>query len=170
MLATESVVEILWEGTAQTVRAATDACKDEQEGAARVHGVEAILRVALSLLDIAERIITFTWDDLFSERIRDVEAAGDRLERCAATTLDIARAARELVGLAEAEGHRFEQLPTLLAGMARLSEMKERLARHWPRFDPAQLEKGLAQAARGEFVDAEEIYREFPELQDKGGS
>lgn len=170
MPTSESAVEILWEGTAQTVRAATDACKDEQQSAARAHGMETILRVALSLLDIAERILTFTWDDLFSERIRDVETTGDRLERCATTTLDIAKAARELVGRAEAEGHQFEHLPALLAGMARLSEMKERLAGHWPRFDPVQLEKGLAQASRGEFVDMEEIYREFPELQDKGGS
>lgn len=166
----DSVVEILWEGTAQTVRAATDAWKEEEEGAARARAAEAILRVALSLIALAEHIVTLTRDDLFSERIRDVEATGEHLERCVARTLDIARATHALAGFAEAEGYRFEQVPELVAGIARLSELQDRLARHWPRFDPAHLERGLAQAARGEFVDLEEIYREFPELQNKGGS
>jgi hypothetical protein len=165
----ESVTEILWEGTAQTVREATDAWKDEEEGAARANAAEAILRIALDLIYLAERMIARQWDNLFSQRIRNVEAMGDCLQRCALKTIDLARGTHELVGFAEAQGYKFEQTPELLAGIGRLSAMKDRLARHWPRFDPDRLERGLAQAARGEFVDPEEIYREFPELQDKGG-
>ena len=162
-----TVAEVLWEGTARTVREATDAWKEEEMGAARAKAAEDILRIVLELVSAAQGVLIRKWSDLFAERISDVETMGDYLENVAATTINLAQRARELAGLAEAEGYKFNQLPELDLRISKLSDMKDRLAKHWPRFDPVQLERGLAQATRGEFVDPEEIYREFPELQDK---
>lgn len=163
-----SVTDVLWEGTARTVREAIDAWQGEEQGTARAKAAEEIVGVAMAMVSVAQHLLMRKWDDLFSERIADVETMGDHLEEVAATTIRLAQQARELASLVEAEGYKVDQVPELLLGIAKLSEMKDRLAKHWPRFDPVRLEQGLAQAARGEFVDREEIYREFPELQNRG--
>jgi predicted transcriptional regulator len=163
-----SVAEVLWEGTARTVREATDAWKTEEQGAARAWAMEQLLRNAMLMVTLAHDLLLHKWDDLFSGRIQNVGEMGERLEKTAATAIELAQDTRRLASISEEEGYAFEKIPDLLAAVERLSEMKERLVKHWPRFDPARLEQGLAQAARGEFVDPEEIYREFPELlQDK---
>jgi len=167
---TVSVAEVLWEGTARTVREATDAWKDEEQGAARAQAASQLVSASLELVSFTESLVARKWDDLFSERITDVEAMGERLERWVETTIHLAEETRQRASVVEAEGYKIEKVAELLARIARLSETKARLTKHWPRFDLAGLEQGLAQAARGEFVDLEEIYREFPELQVKRGS
>ena len=162
--------EILWEGTARAVDEATDAWKREEESAARAQGVEDILRGALGMVYFAQRLICFQWDALFSERIRDVRDEGERLKRMAARSLHLANNASALAGLSEAEGYTFGQLPELVEAVDRLKRLEDDLARRWPRLDPEALEKGLAQAARGEFADLTDVYHEFPELQDKADS
>ena len=165
-----SVAEVLWEGTARTVRDATDAWKEEERGAARALATDLLLQAAVDLVQVTQQLVARKWDDLFSERIRDVESMGQRLEKWTETARRLAEGTRELATLVETEGYKVEKVPALEAGIAKLLDTKARLAKHWPRFDPTRLDQGLAQAARGDFVDAEEIGREFPELQIKSGS
>lgn len=156
-----SVVEVLWEGMAKTLRDATDVWKDEEQGVLRAQATELLLQASLDLLRVTQQLVARKWDDLFSMRIRAVQAAGDHLEQAVATARRLAEGTCELV---DAEAHTVEK-SSLQAELVRLVETQSRLARHWPRFDLSRLEQRRAQAARGEFVEAEEIYREFPELQ-----
>ena len=165
-----SVAEVLWEGTARTVRDAADAWKDEERGAARAAAADQLVHAALELVHVTQHLVLRKWDDLFSERIKDIESTGQRLEKWAETAIHLAEGICDLGAIVEADGYKAEKLPALAGEITRLTEMKARLARHWPCFDPARLEQGQAQATRGAFVDAEEICREFPELQVMSGS
>ena len=165
-----TVTETLWEGTVRAVGEAADAWKREEESAARAQGVEDLLRGTLAMVHLAQRVIALQWDALFSGRIRAVRETGERLDRIATRTISLAGDARALVGISEAEGYSFDQLPDLAAALGELARRNDDRARRWPHFDPDALDRGLAQAARGEFADLAEVYREFPELQDKTGS
>ena len=165
-----TATEALWKGTVRAVEDAEDAWKREEERAARAQGAEDILRGTLAMVHFARREIAFQWEAIFSGRVRDVRDTGERLERMASRTLSLAEDARKLISTGEADGSSFAQLPELTAALDELARLRDDLARRWPRFDPAALERGLAQAARGEFADLAEVYHEFPELQDKTGS
>jgi len=165
-----SATDVLWEGTARAIGEAAEAWKREEESAARATAAEALVRAALGLISITEGIIAHTWDDLFSERIRQVQAMGDHLESFTTQAISVADQMRELALCSETEGHKVEKLPELSEAIERLARAKEALARRWPRFDSEELERGLAQVARGETVGAEEILREFPELQNPAGA
>ena len=164
-----TVTEALWQGTVRAVEDAEDAWKREEERAARAQGAEDILRATLAMIHFARRAITLQWDALFSGRVRDVRDTGERLERIATRTLSLAGNTRELVGISKTDGHSFDPLPDLVAALDELTRLKGDLTRRWPRFDPEALDRGLAQAARGECADLAEVYHEFPELQDKTG-
>lgn len=164
-----TATEALWKGTVRAVEDAEDAWKREEEAAARAQGAEDILRGSLAMLHFARRDIALQWDALFSGRIRDVQDTRERLQRMAARTISLAEEARKLVGISETDGYSFTQLPELAAALAELVRLRDDLARRWPRFDPDALERGLAQAARGEAADLAEVYQEFPELQGKRG-
>jgi len=164
-----SATDVLWEGIVRAIAEAVEALKRE-EGAARATAAEALVRATLGLISITEGNIARTWDDLFSERIREVQAKGDHLESFTGHTITLANEMRELALLSETEGHKVEKLPELSEAIGCLIRAKEALARRWPRFDPEEVERGLAQVARGETNGAEEILREFPELQNPGGA
>src|SRR5262249_28287882 len=145
-----SATDVLWEGIARAIAEAVEALKREEESAVRATAAEALVRATLGLISITEGLIARTWDDLFSERIRQVQATGDHLESFTEQTIRLGDRMRELALLSETEGHKVEKLPELSEAVGRLARAKEALARRWPRFDPEELERGLAQAARGE--------------------
>src|SRR5690349_20702310 len=87
---TVSVAEVLWEGTARTVRDATDAWKDEERGAARALATDLLLQAAVDLVQVTQQLVARTWDELFFERIRDVESTGQRLEKWTETARHLA--------------------------------------------------------------------------------
>jgi hypothetical protein len=99
-----SVAEIIWEETARTVRDATGVWKDEEQGAGRALATDQLVHTALELVYAAQHLIMRNWDDLFSERIKDVEAMGHRLEQRAETTIQLAEGPRAFAALVEAEG------------------------------------------------------------------
>src|SRR5262245_273395 len=99
---------------ARTVSLAMGAWESEEPGTARGNAAEDIVRVALATVGVAQRLIKRTWDDLFSERIVDLETTDSHLENVAGTTLRLAQQACEVAGLVEAEGYKVAQVPELL--------------------------------------------------------
>ena len=166
----ESVVEILLGGY-RPDRPRRDGCLEGQGQGRRPRPCGGGHSAPGPELDhLAEHTITLTWDNL---------SPSDCVTwRQRATTSNWVRRAdhRHCPGNAFMAGFaEVEELPIRAgsgtAGRDRPTVRDEGSPRPaLAALDPAQLEKGLAQAARGEFVETEEIYREFPELQNKGGS
>src|SRR5262249_33894439 len=144
---------------------AVDAWKRENEAAARAQGPEALVRTALLTVSFAEGVVADLWEALFSNKVRDVRAAGEQLASLIERTIGITNGTRDLALSALAEGYTTAGLVELSEGLKRLERARDDVARRWPRLDPAKMNQATARMERGEFADLSDVYREFPELQ-----
>lgn len=154
--------EVYWRGQARTIQEAAEVWKEDYEEAQAILQFEASLDHSLATYEAFGKFSQAAWDDLFAgQLVRPLEAGGHFREMAGL----LAQAFEGL--LSAARGHERSGY-----GIARAGDL-ERAARdlrareadfgdRWPRFDLEELKAILARPA--EFVDAEEIYREFPEL------
>ncbi|SRR6266542_2342308 len=160
-----SATETLWAGTARTLDEASDALKREEEAAVRASAAEALVRTALLLVSITEGIVANIWDALFSEKVCDVRAEGERLGLMTERAIAVTSGTRDLALTSQEQGYTITGLTELSEGIKRLERAREDLARRWPRLDPEKMDQAAARMARGEFADLSDVYHEFPELQ-----
>jgi hypothetical protein len=160
-----TATEVLWKGQVRIVQDAVDAWAGEGCGPLSAAELELLFRVAEVLRDCACMTMRGAWDSLFSGRVRNVQATGERYGRIFDITLRILDTVRREAEAAQI-GQEVSGYKKLLGAVEDVLRLKEDFEARWPHFDPASVERGAAEAARGEFVDFEEICREFPELQD----
>src|SRR5438067_1347614 len=145
-----TATEVLWKGQARLVQDAVDAWAGEGSGPLSAGELELLFRIAGVLRDSALMTMKGAWDDLFSGQVRNVRATGERYARMFEATLRILDTVRR-----EAEAAQIDQgtpgYKDLLGAVADVLRLKADFEARWPRFDPASVERGAAEAARGEF-------------------
>lgn len=160
-----SAMETLLEGTARALDEAADAWKHENETSARAQGAEALVRTALLTVSFAEAVVAGVWEALFSDKLRDVRAAGEHLASLIERASAVTNVTRALALSLQEEGYTIAGLAELSEGIKRLERARDDVARRWPRLDPEKMDRATARMEGGEFADLSDVYHEFPELQ-----
>jgi hypothetical protein len=156
------VEEIHWRGQARAIEDAAEAWKAEHDFARAVYALEAMLRACLSLSDFIKKAMAAIWEDLFSEKLEDVSGYGERLHRLFRHTLLAFKAAGAAAASARLAGYTVENAEEVVQAETHLRRLYGDFHLRWPHFDLDKLHK--LETTPPEFVDAEDVYREFPEL------
>jgi hypothetical protein len=153
---------IVWKEQTRFIEDAVESWKQAHEEAMHALELDTVLRVCVVLGDYVRDLVAATWEELFSGKLIGVQERGASFQRAfdqsAEAFAELAIIAREFVE----SGHELPHYASFVAAHDQLLRLKEDFESRWPRFNAEALESKLAGPA--EFVDPEEIYREFPEL------
>ncbi len=157
---------IIWKEQTRFIEDAVETWKLAHEEALQALELDAVLQVCAVLGDYVRKLLAATWEELFSGKLSKVQETGESFQRCfdrsAGAFAELAAVAREFLD----NGHELAHHAPFVAAHEQLVRLKEDFERRWPRFSASELKTKLSEPA--EFVDAEEIYREFPELRRAG--
>ena|SRR5262249_41615778 len=160
------VDEVFWRGQARVLRETAEAWKEQHDEAAFLLDCEELMGQVLNSHEQFRALVRRVWDGLFSGTLQQVTPVGELMQGLCEETAESVQALLSIARNYQGAGYRVEKAEGLEKALADYRRWETDFKNRWPRFDPAGLEEGLAQASRGEFVDFEEICREFPELRD----
>lgn len=157
---------LIWKEQTRFIEDAVETWKLAHEEALRALEWDAVLQVGIVLGDYVGKLMAANWEELFSGQLTDVQEKGasfqHAFDQSARAFADLAVVAREFLE----GGHELPHHAPFVAAHEQLLRLKDDFERRWPRFSAEALQTKLAGPA--EFVDPEEIYREFPELRRAG--
>lgn len=157
---------LVWKEQTRFIEDAVESWKLAHEQAMQALELDAVLQVCTVLGDYVRKLMATTWEELFSGKLTGVQEKGlsfqKAFEQSARAFADLAAVAREFLD----SDHELPHHAPFLAAHEQMLRLKTDFDRRWPLFNVEALQTKLAGPA--EFVDPEEIYREFPELRRAG--
>jgi hypothetical protein len=154
--------EVYWKGQARALRDAAEAWKQDHEEAQSVLKFEAFLDHPLATYQALGKFYRAVWDDLFSGRLAKPLRAGIYLREVFGQAALGFEDLLDVLHNHQQKGYSIARAGELEQAARDLRAWEADIAARWPRFDPDELRAALEGPA--EFVDPEEIYREFPEI------
>ena len=153
---------LVWKEQTRFIEDAVETWKRAHDEALQALELDAVLQVCAVLGDYIQKRMAVTWEELFSGQLSDVQEQGAYFQKCFEQSVEAFAAMEDVARESRDTGHELSHYPPFVAAHEQLLRLKDDFERRWPYFRADALQAKLA--APAEFVDAEEIYREFPEL------
>ena len=125
----------------------------------RTQDANALVRQALALPDMVERAWASTFDEIFAERIDDLDQAGNQL-LAVFDVISVALAeVRDLASQVQSEsGRAVDGLSEVDGAIDRIAQLRDRIFAHWPWFGEEEKAAAVAECERGEGTDADDTF------------
>lgn len=153
---------IIWKEQTRLIEDAVESWKLLHQEAMQALEVDVVLEMGVVLERYIRKLMAATWEELFAGKLTHVQDRGASFQKAFDQSVQAFADLAAVAGAIVAGGHELPHYSTFVAAHEQLLHLKNDFERRWPRFDGEALRARQAQAA--EFVDPEEIYREFPEI------
>jgi hypothetical protein len=146
-------------GHVRTIEDAVEAWKQDHDDAMKVQDLEQMILVCLFLRNGLRQVHRQVFNHLFAGKVGKTQELGRVVRGLDASVLKSFQAVAEVVRWARENGLDVERAGDLDQAIEHVRRLSDDFGRRWPLFDTEQIKEGLAQAARGEFADDEDIQR-----------
>jgi hypothetical protein len=153
---------IIWKEQTRFIEDAVESWKLLHEEAMQALEVDAVLEMGVVLGNYVRKLMSAAWEELFSGQLTNVQAQGASFQKAFNQSAQAFADLADMVRAFADSGHELPHYPPFVAAHEQLLHLKSDFERRWPRFDGEALEAKRNSSA--EYVDPEEIYREFPEI------
>jgi hypothetical protein len=133
----------------------------QDEVAETVKDVEAIVDASLQLHESLVAWQKESWEAIRSGREKRILALGNSLEKAYQANTDIFKAVSELLDWAKQNGYDVASARLFHERVADLRKLRDRFVAKWPFPKIEEMEEAIAQIARGEGIELEELIREL---------
>jgi len=157
----------VFDQAAHAARAASRPANGQKQRTALMADMDAIVRDAIHSAHGLRELWEHAWGHVELSSDADLQALGDRLRQLFADWHGLLTRFGQDVASCQAEGRSVSSAADLGPALAEITTLQQALEQNWPwpdrpgpAIDPAMVERGRQEIARGEGQDLEELIRE----------